>query len=246
MNKKIIAIADSHLGAKQGDVETMVRFLETIDPEKAELLFLGDLFHIWAGPVKYHTSQVKKLLESLRVFQQYNGKAHLVVGNRDIFFPQVSGETPVSSLPFYSINNEYTVLKKQGGTLMAIHGDTVNSKDKQYLRWRRLIRSRLFRGVFHLIPAWKVKKIMFKLEEDLKQTNLEFRHEFPISEWEKYVAEIHEKYAPTLLLVGHFHPNDLIVSESGSTTGIVIPDWRKSQKYLEIDSDLTYNLREFS
>ncbi|MBU3917322.1 metallophosphoesterase, partial [bacterium] len=165
MDKNIIAIADSHLGTTQGDVETMICFLETLNPEKEELLFLGDLFHIWAGPLKYHTSQVKKLLSSLRVFQQNGGKTHLVVGNRDVFLPRISRNNPVSFLPFDSINGEYVILKRQGGTLMAVHGDTVNSKDKQYLRWRRLLRSTLFRGFFNLMPAWKVKKIMFNLEE---------------------------------------------------------------------------------
>ncbi len=129
---------------------------------------------------------------------------------------------------------------------MAVHGDTVNSKDKQYLRWRRLVRSRLFRGFFSLIPAWKVKKIMFKLEEGLKQTNMEFRREFPSEEWNKYVKEIHKKHSPAVLLAGHFHPDSPIVSEFNSTVGIVIPDWCKNQTYLEIESDLTYNLREFT
>ena len=58
--KKIIVISDPHLGVQSHDVENMIDFIEKLDPQKHEILFLGDLFHIWAGPAKYHISPVSE------------------------------------------------------------------------------------------------------------------------------------------------------------------------------------------
>ena len=65
-DKNIIAIADPHLGVTPGDVKEMIRFIGTLDPIDNDLLFLGDLFHIWAGPKKYHTPPVESMLVVLK------------------------------------------------------------------------------------------------------------------------------------------------------------------------------------
>ncbi len=243
--KKIIAIADPHLGAISGDVDAMAEFINSIDPNRFEILFLGDLFHIWAGPAKYHTSTVKRLLNVLKTFQLKGGVVHLVVGNRDVFMPEVRENKQKSHLPFNSVSNDSIVLVRESGKLMAFHGDTINSQDKNYLRWRRLIRTRLFRLFFNMIPASRVKKIMLQLEEKLKHTNMAFRNHFPTEEWEKFVSTIIKKNAPSLLIAGHFHPKQPVVLKSGFTTAVVVPDWCTTHGYLEINNSLDYRLHYF-
>lgn len=92
--KTILTLADSHLGTRAGDLETMATFIQSVDVDAEEILFLGDLFHIWAGPPKYHTDDVRSLLDVLLAFQQRGGRAHLVVGNRDIFLPVYTDRNP--------------------------------------------------------------------------------------------------------------------------------------------------------
>ncbi|MCP4752971.1 MAG: hypothetical protein GY866_18955 [Proteobacteria bacterium] len=244
--KIIIAVADPHLGVKSDDVEKMIGFIEALDPEKADILFLGDLFHIWAAPEKYHTSPVRELLPALERFRQETGKVHLVVGNRDVFFREVKENEHVTNLPFDSIAVDFAFFPFYKGKLAVAHGDTVNTQDKRYLRWRRLIRYPWFQRMFDLLPAERVKKIMFGLEGQLKQTNLRFRKQFPMVEWMRFIERVHQEYAPDLLLIGHFHPDEPIVLKCESTTGIVVPDWHKNQSFLEIKPSLEYKLHRYT
>lgn len=244
-NQRFIVIADSHLGIKSRDVETMIRFIATLDPVEEQILFLGDLFHIWAGPEKYHTSPVKTLLPVLKKFRQADGQVHLVVGNRDIFLPEVHQGNSACALPFDSISQEFGVFSLQGQKLAAFHGDTINSKDKRYLRWRRLVRHPLFQGVFNLLPDGWVTNIMFRLEDQLKSTNLEFRRQFPADEWSKFMEKVNRELAPKLLIAGHFHPDQPIVSSHACTMGVVVPDWHTDQSYLEISPEMEFYHRRF-
>jgi UDP-2,3-diacylglucosamine pyrophosphatase LpxH len=243
---KLVVITDSHLGAKAGDVDLMIRFIATLEPAQTELLFLGDLFHIWAGPKKFRTELVDRLLEILREFRANGGKCYLVTGNRDVFFQEQAKRQTNSDLPFDRIAVDGLQLERKGGTLFAVHGDTINSKDFRYLRWRKLIRHWVFRLPFRLIPAPIAKKIMFALEEKLKQTNLEFRREFPDEEWIRFLERTHLSRSPVLVIAGHFHPRQTVVGVYRSTTGLVLPDWCENLFYLEVADNLTYSANQYS
>ncbi len=244
-DKNIIAIADPHLGVVPGDVEEMIQFIGTLDPVDSDLLFLGDLFHIWAGPEKYHTSPVESMLAVLKNFRQQGGKVYLVVGNRDIFLAGQPQNKRLKNLPFDGIFPEYGFINLGGRQIMAVHGDTVNTLDTRYLNWRSTIRHPLFERFFDLMPSGWVKKIMFRLESDLQQTNLDYRKSFPVAEWDRFVDQVSADHSPGLLLCGHFHPKDLIVKKTGEMTAIVIPDWFKTGDCLRISSDLSYEQCRF-
>lgn len=242
MNHRItIVIADSHLGIKEEDISCIQSFISGLAPSGTELLFLGDLFHIWAGPQKFHTTQIKQFLAFLQTYRDKGGMCYLVTGNRDVFIKETNNR-----LPFDKIATESLVLEKPGGKLMAIHGDTINSLDLKYLKWRKTIRHPLFLLPFQLIPSSWAKKIMFSLERKLKQTNIAFRQTFPTEEWLKFLHAINKILAPDLLLAGHFHPSSLVTNEAGSTKGLVLPGWCDNHYYLEIDENLTYREKKYT
>lgn len=243
--KKLIVIADSHLGSTENDVELMIQYIDTLNPRENELIFLGDLFHIWAAPVKYHSGSVIQLLDAIKSFNDNGGISHLVVGNRDIFFQEHPLHNLSPSLPFHSISKEFLKLNRNGKRLFFHHGDTVNSKDTQYLRWRKIVRSKLFQLCFKLIPAAKVKKIMKDAELAFKTTNKAFRITFPEQEWSRFLKETYQKYQPDFLFIGHFHPEEPVITEWKSLKGVVVPDWMKDYSFLEIDSDLTFHFKKF-
>ncbi|WP_419664011.1 LpxH: predicted UDP-2,3-diacylglucosamine diphosphatase [Desulfosarcina variabilis str. Montpellier] len=245
-NKKIVVVADPHLESTQNDVQCMVAFLKTLIPSEHILVFLGDLFHVWVESPQYHTEQVQYLMNELSAFRRQGGRIHLIVGNRDLFFNNISSFSEASHLPFDSINLDFLRLYFASGMIMAHHGDTVNRKDKRYLRWRKVVRSRLVKYVFNKLPAQKVKTILWDLERKMKQTNIKFKQFFPEDEWTSFVKQVHYAHSPTILLVGHFHPPRPIVTKYASTTGIVVPAWHKAQSYLILDSQLKYQFRSFS
>ncbi len=242
-NKKLIVIADSHLGTIKGDVDQMIEFISSIDPQQSELLFLGDLFHIWAGPFKYRTRIVNSLMDVLFSFREKGGISYLVAGNRDAFLPEKQQNEMDDLYPFTRIALKQLEIEFSGRKLVAVHGDTINSQDKQYLRWRALIRSKPFRWSFNLIPAKRVKKILLMLEENLKKTNTAFRKEFPQEEWQQFLRQTYADFSPELLIAGHYHPQDPIIDKYKSMTGMIVPAWCEQLSYLEIDEKLNFKLK---
>ena len=244
--RKLIVISDTHLGTTEGDSEELLCFIDSLSPDQTELLFLGDLFHIWAGPEKYRTAIVRHFMEKLFEFRDNGGIAHLIAGNRDAFLPEKQGDKLNDLYPFHRIALNVLELSLEGGKLIAVHGDTINSKDKQYLRWRALIRSRPFRWSFNLIPAKRVKKILLMLEENLKKTNMAFRSEFPEEEWQVFLDNIRSIHNPKLLIAGHYHPQKAKVYQLGNMTSLIIPAWCENRTVLEIEQDMTYSFKATS
>jgi UDP-2,3-diacylglucosamine pyrophosphatase LpxH len=244
-NKTIIVIADPHLESVPNDVEVMAQFIRSLQPAEHAMVFLGDLFHVWTESDKYRTSRQKQLLDQLRTFRVQGGSVFLTVGNRDLFFEDRSFSSYENSLPFDAISRNSLSFLSKDDIIMAHHGDTVNKNDNAYLLWRRIVRSSLMKFFFSLIPTDKGKKLIYASEKKIKKTNKKFRIFFPEEDWSQFVKEYHQRYAPSLLLVGHFHPSEPIIAEHGSTTGIVVPSWHMTQEYLAIDTQFHYQMNRF-
>jgi UDP-2,3-diacylglucosamine pyrophosphatase LpxH len=242
----MIVIADPHLESTADDVEGMIQFVRTLKPDEHGLLFLGDLFHIWTESKRYRTSRQQQLLDELQTFRQRGGSVFFTVGNRDLFFSDRRFSSLENGLPFDAVSRNCLSFNSGGGVVLAHHGDTVNRNDTAYLLWRRIVRSSLLKFIFRLIPAEKGKKLIYASEKKIKKTNKKFRIHFPEEDWSRFVIKHHRQDAPTLLLVGHFHPERPIVTKQGSTTGIVVPSWHMTQAYLVIDPQLRYQMRRFT
>jgi UDP-2,3-diacylglucosamine pyrophosphatase LpxH len=244
-NKEMIVIADPHLESVADDVEGMIQFVGTLQPADHVLIFLGDLFHVWTESKRYRTSRQQQLLDELNTFRKQGGAVFLTVGNRDLFFTDRSFPSIENGLPFDAISRNFLSFDSGGDVIMAHHGDTVNRNDTAYLLWRRIVRSALLKSVFRLVPAEKGKKLIHASEKKIKKTNKKYRIYFPEQNWSRFVKEYHRQYAPTLLLVGHFHPERPIITQHASTTGIVVPSWHMTQAYLVIDSRLRYQMKRY-
>ncbi len=241
VDREWIVIADAHLGAKPRGLERLLGLVESLDPKTQGLWFLGDLFHIWAGPKKFRTPPVDRLVAALWAFREAGGVSRLVVGNRDAFFKEIGpADPPYQGLPFAVIALDFDTLETAAGLVLAHHGDLVNQTDQAYLRWRGWMRGRWLRLPFALMPKPLAQSIMFRLEAKLQQTNLGFKMSFPQAQWQRFVENIAQTTSPKLLLVGHFHPPQPIETQVGQTLGLVVPGWLETCTYLKVKTDLTY------
>ena len=185
-------------------------------------------------------------MQALCDYRVQGGAVYLTVGNRDIFFKERESASKDNGLPFDAVSRNFLHFNLGHRRLTAHHGDTVNKDDKAYLKWRRIIRSGLTQAFFRLIPVEKAKKMMSASEEKIKKTNQRFRIYFPEENWSAFIKTCQRHYAPDLLVVGHFHPEQPIVTQKESTTGIVVPSWHISQTYLLVDAHLAYRIVRFS
>lgn len=249
INKQLIVIADSHLGIHQNDIYQMIEFLKSLNPKIEDLLFLGDIFHVWSGEKRYHTNDVTMFLNVLWEYRKQGGKVYLTVGNRDLFFSETKMFNPKLNLPFDQIANNFGKISigNNKNLILTNHGDTINKKDKQYLRWRKVVKSKLFRLSLQIFPNECIKKLMFYLENKLKNTNQAFRLSFPNEEWKEFLIQTEKKFSTfSLLLIGHFHPEKPIIHKVNHLTGIVVPDWLNDQSYLRIDHKLNWKHDNFN
>lgn len=243
--RKIYVLADGHLGANSGGLDRLLGFIAGLEPKSSSLVFLGDLFHVWAGPKKYHSPEVTELMQALQAFDQAGGEARLVVGNRDVFF-KAGAPYPDPNLPFVEISPDFLILLQGEKKLLFTHGDLVNSQDVKYLKWRKIVRSKAFRLFFAMLPSSRVKKIMFGVEGELKKTNQAFRLAFPEEEWQSFIAQTYDTHPFDLLMVGHFHPAEPIITPLKGSIAMVLPDWLSRSEILQVNEDCTYEFIQVS
>lgn len=121
-----------------------------------------------------------------------------IEGNRDFF---LAGSVYADC--FASIGRELA-FEAGGRRYLAVHGDGLNDRDRQYLFWRWLSKSAPVRLLVENLPARLARRFVGRTEERLAQTNFKHRARIPEEAIRRYaarrLAEGHD-----VLLLGHFH-----------------------------------------
>ena len=136
--------------------------------------------------------------------------------------------------PFTHLSRSSWSMNWSGKKLGFIHGDTLNSRDYQYLCWRAISNSSLFEAVFNAIPVEAARWISYRIEKLLAETNREIKINFPKEEVQHF-AEQHLQNND-LYFVGHFHLDLEIWVDGVSGCLRLVPDWLGTRKILRIDS----------
>ncbi len=227
----VALLGDAHLREKDEEVGAFVRFLDTLPAEIGTLAILGDLFSAWIGRSDLLRPHHVRVIEALRRLRSRGCRLLYVEGNHDFFLaPLYAGD------PFDAVAGATLDLALAGRRAHLAHGDLVNRRDRQYLAWRALSKSRVFFGLFSLLPKGPCKRIVDGLERSLARTNMEFRGGFPLAECEVY-ARRRIREGAALLVFGHFHEERRIDYEEEGRRGsvFVLPAWRDGHRYLKID-----------
>lgn len=227
----IVLLGDAHLREGDPEVGAFVRFLDRIPDDVGVLAILGDLFAVWIGSPELQRPHHRQVVEALGRLRARGCTLVYVEGNHDFFLERIDGGRLFDRLATDSL--ELTVA---GRRVHLAHGDLVNSRDRQYLAWRRLSKNRLFFTSFSLLPAGARLAIADRLEARLARTNLEFRGGFPLSECEAY-ARRRIATGDEVMVFGHFHEERRIDYGAGDNRGsvFVLPAWRAGHRYLRID-----------
>jgi UDP-2,3-diacylglucosamine hydrolase len=195
----IALIADAHLGGPGGSAEPLILQIAELPGQGCtRLILMGDLFQAWIGDPRYETAEVAAVVPALRELRRQGVRVDYVEGNRDFFLvdsPYADAfDTIALEIPF----------EQDGVRYLAVHGDGLNDRDRQYRFWRWLSKSAPVRfGVFH-IPYRFAQKMVSSTEQRLSQTNFKHKAALPEDSIRAYaehrLAEGHD-----VLLLGHFH-----------------------------------------
>ena len=192
-------IADSHLGGPGGPAGPLVEQLVAL-PESGcrHLLMLGDIFQVWVGSRAFETPEIRAVLPVLADLRRQGLRIDYIEGNRDFFL----AESPYAG--YFDRVVTDLAFESGGVRYLAVHGDGLNDRDRQYLFWRWLSKSRLSRTLILRLPGSLARRAVGSTERRLGKTN--FKHKARIPEeaimayGERRLAEGHD-----VLLLGHFH-----------------------------------------
>ena len=91
-----------------------------------------------------------------------------------------------------------------GVRYLAVHGDGLNDRDRQYLAWRWLSKSWPVKTAIRSLPKSVVERLVDRTERKLSRTNFKHKARVPEEAIRRYgvrrLAEGHD-----VLLLGHFH-----------------------------------------
>lgn len=152
MAKKIYFLSDFHLGAPDHArslerERLLVKFLDEIKNDTAELFLVGDMFDFW---YEYRTVVPKgfvRLLGKLGEFADAGIPMHFFVGNHDMWMKNYFQEE--FNMPVYF---EPVELERNGKTFLIGHGDGLGPGDHGYKRLKKIFRNPACQFLFGIFP----------------------------------------------------------------------------------------------
>lgn len=230
----VYLIADSHLGDRRAPPEAFLAMLERLH-EACLLIFMGDLFKVWLALPKYWDRQARALMTGFERIRAGGVPIWFVVGNREFFLPRDAASARARGLPFDAIIHDAAVMRWETRRYGLSHGDLVNRRDAQYLKWRRLARSGAFEAVFRAIPGPLARRIAAGLERTLASTNQEIKITYPAGELEAFAATVLTGLDG--YFIGHFHRDEEIRVPGQDAALRIVPDWFSRKRVLRLDRE---------
>lgn len=141
-------VSDVHLSEDTPETsERFLRFLDLVSETGRRLYLLGDIFDYWVGRKQQGMTHVVPVVERVRRLGEAGLKVRYIAGNRDFNFDaRVNGGPPPFRLP------DFLDVESYGKRLLLTHGDLLCTRDRSYLRARRLTRSRPARSISDRLP----------------------------------------------------------------------------------------------
>jgi len=208
----MILVSDAHVSRQRGNHRAFFRMLRALENTDDDLVFLGDIFDLWIALPRYENALHRRYLDWCRA-QGRRRRIGFVEGNHEYFVAQERNR-------YFTWCTDTAYLWEEDGTLFC-HGDQINRRDIQYLRFRKLSKNRLTRLLLRgLLPGPRLAALV-KIK--MKATNPEFRKTLPREE----IALFGEKgfrEGVRRIFAGHFHQQYRYCNDQGRCL-YTLPGW---------------------
>ncbi|PMJ93446.1 UDP-2,3-diacylglucosamine diphosphatase [Vibrio sp. 10N.261.55.A7] len=226
-------ISDLHLSPSRPDItQCFVDFMRNEAIHAKRLYVLGDLFEFWVGDDD-NTEFSLHIQQEFQRLTQLGVQCYFTQGNRDFLvgkrFAKNTGMT---------LLQDETVIELYGRKAVVLHGDTLCTRDVKYLEYRKKVHQPWLQWVFNRIPFSIKKKIVSKVQSDIKEDketkSLDIMDVTPDE-----VVSVMNRHDVNLMIHGHTHrPNIHQVNvNSGDGTRIVLGDWYTQGSILVYDNN---------
>ena len=227
-----IFISDLHLDTNRKDLTlAFTQFLgercQTID----ELYILGDFFELWLG------DDDKSILNNgvIEALSSLSCDVFIMHGNRDFLIGEAFCDAAgAKMLP----DPHPIILGNQPALLM--HGDSLCTRDEEYMKARNLLRSAAFQRDF-LSKQMPERKILAEQIRGKSQKVSREKAEEIMDVTPEEVIKVMDQAKASVLVHGHTHRPAVheVDLHFGAGTRYVLGDWHTSMQFLKAtDSDL--------
>jgi len=213
----MIIIADAHIDESRGNESVFFRMLGAIEKTDHDVVFLGDIFDLWIALPRYERGIHKTFLAWCEA-QKHLRTVGFIEGNHEYFVAAQKKE-------YFSWCTDAAVWPDAKGHLFC-HGDQINQRDKNYLRFRKISKNQITQTITSHLPFGP--RIGEWLKHGFKETNLEFRRHLP----RKAIADFAEakfKDGFHTIFVAHFH-RDYQYRNPESKALYIVPGWFKAEQ----------------
>ena len=239
--RRVLCISDLHLSAERPDIHrAFTRFLADQAATATDLFILGDFFNLWIGdddPDPF-AAGIKSQLGELAAS---GTRVHLMHGNRDFLL----GEAFCSDTGAVLVREPY-LLSCFDDHYLLMHGDSLCTRDTDYMAFRDMVRDPAWQQAFLAKPI--IERQEFAAQARAKSKAMSSNKPEDIMDVTPVeVSAVLSQTHQHTLVHGHTHRpaiHDIdIDGEPG--TRIVLGDWDKKGWYLEITPG-GYSLRDFA
>jgi len=244
---KIYFLSDFHLGAPDHAAslqreKMLVRFLDEIKKEAAEIFIVGDMFDFWYEYRKVVPKGYVRLLGKLAELTDAGIKIHFFVGNHDMWmkdYLQTEMNIPVYFEPkAFEWNNK---------KFLVGHGDGLGPGDHGYKRLKKVFRNPACQWLFGILPPAIGMGIANYMSRRSRAQTGSVEEVFLGEEKEWliiYCREVLQREFYDYFIFGHRHlPIDFRLN--GKSRYINLGDWIRYYTYAVFDGEnlelLSYN-----
>ena len=219
--RKTLFISDLHLEENRPDITAQFsQLLRNCDSSVDALYILGDLFEAWIGDDE-DTPFHREIIHALKSATQKGLPIYFMYGNRDFLI----GKKFLHATGCKLLADEEKI-SLYGTPVLLMHGDTLCTQDKAYLKARKKGRNRLLQFLFLLLPLNWRRNFADKMRAKSAQHTQSASHEM-MDVTQREVERVMQKHAVRTLIHGHTHrPAFHSFSMNNSTaTRIVLAAW---------------------
>jgi len=152
--KKIYFLSDFHLGAPDAASslqreKQVVRFLDGIKNDAAEIFLVGDMFDFWYEYRRVVPKGYTRLLGKLAELSDAGIPMHFFVGNHDMWVKDYFQKE--LNIPVYFEPKEF---ERNGKKFLIGHGDGLGPGDKGYKLLKKIFRNPFCKWLFGILPPY--------------------------------------------------------------------------------------------
>ncbi len=233
-----IFISDLHLDPARPDTtDAFLSFLHTGLAGAEQLFILGDLFEVWLGDDD-DTEFNQRIIGALAGLDI---RRYIMHGNRDFLI----GDDFCSTTGLELLADP-TPVELYGHQVLLMHGDSLCTRDTQYMAVRKMLRRPEFQQDL-LSKSLEERAVIARGARDDSRVHTRETAIDIMDVTRQDVISTMNQYGVTTLIHGHTHRPDIHDVDLGDRQGkrIVLGDWDQKGWYLRFDSK-GYSLESFT